>query len=70
MKYGSCTPDSGTSDAIETALFGGGDVITKETGYYMCIAKKSASYIIVASNKDTGGDKTITLTANGIWTGK
>ena len=67
---GSCTPDSGTSDAIETALFGGGDVITKETGYYMCIAKDGASYIIVASNTDNGGDKTLTLTANGIWTGK
>ena len=63
-----CTPDSDTSDDIEEVLFGGGDVISEETGYDMCIAKPDdASYIVVASNKNTGGDKTITMTANGVW---
>ena len=63
-----CTPDSDTSDDIEEVLFGGGDVISEETGYDMCIAKPDdASYIVVASNKNKGGDKTITMTANGVW---
>ena len=63
---GSCDPDSATSDAIEDALFGGGDVITREAGYDMCIAKDGTSYIVTATN----GDKTLTMTANGTWTGK
>ena len=63
---GSCTPDDQTSNDIEDALFGGGDVITKEAGYDMCIAKVGTSYIGTATN----GDKTLTMTANGTWTGK
>ena len=63
---GTCTPDSDTSDAIEANLFGGGDVITKEVGYEMCIAKDGTSYIVTA----TSGDKELTMTANGTWTGK
>ena len=67
-KSDTCTPDSDTSDNIETVLFGGGDVISEETGYYMCIATPDdASYIVIASNKGTGGGKTITMTANGVW---
>ena len=63
-----CIPDIDTSNDIETVLFGGGDVISEETGYYMCISKPDdASYIVIASNKDKGGDKTITMTANGVW---
>ena len=61
-----CGADIDTSDAIEDALFGGGDVITKEAGYDMCIAKDGTSYIVTATN----GDKTLTMTANGTWTGK
>ena len=63
---GSCDPDSSTSDAIEDALFGGGDVITKEVGYEMCIAKNGTSFIVIATN----GDKELTMTANGIVTDK
>ena len=72
-EIGSCSPDIGvppstgaSSIAIEDALFGGGDVITKEAGYDMCIAKDGTSYIVTATN----GDKTLTMTANGTWTGK
>ena len=61
-----CGADNDTSDAIEDALFGGGDVITKEAGYVMCIAADGTSYIV----KATSGDKTLTMTANGTWTGK
>jgi type IV pilus assembly protein PilE len=61
-----CGADNDTSDAIEDALFGGGDVITKEAGYVMCIAADGTSYIVTA----TSGDKTLTMTANGVWTGK
>ena len=63
---GTCTPDSDTSDEIERDLFGGGDIISKDSGYEMCIAKDDTNYIVVASN----GDNTITLTASGVWTGK
>ena len=60
-------PSETSSDDIETALFGGGDIITKESGYNICVAADgTSSYKIIASN----GTKTITLTANGVWTGK
>ena len=59
-----CAPDSGTSDDIETALFGGGDVITENVGYEMCIQAVGTTYMVMASY----GDKTITMTANGAWT--
>jgi type IV pilus assembly protein PilE len=61
-----CSPTSDTSDAIEDALFGGGDVITKEAGYNMCIVADGTSYKVRATN----GDKELTMTANGTWTGK
>ena len=60
---GSCDPDSDTSDAIEDALFGGGDVITNESGYDMCIVADGASYKVTATNSD----KKLTMTANGKW---
>jgi len=61
-----CGATSATSDAIEDALFGGGDVITKEVGYEMCIVKNGTSFIVTATN----GDKELTMTANGIVTDK
>jgi len=61
-----CTPNETSSGLIEDILFGGGDVITKDSGYDMCIKADGTTYMVVASN----GDKTITMTANGIWTGK
>ena len=63
---GSCTPSSDTSDAIETALFGGGDVISEDGGYEMCTAKDGTVYVVVASQG--AGECTITMTANGVWT--
>ena len=59
-------PSEASSKAIEKELFGGGDIITEESGYEVCIAEDGSSYKIIASN----GDKTITLSANGVWTGK
>ena len=58
-----CGADSDTSDEIEDALFGGGDVITNESGYDMCIAAYGASYKVTATNSD----KKLTMTANGKW---
>ncbi len=59
-----CVPDAGTSKAIEDALFGGGDIITTDMGYDMCIYKDDDNaYRIVA----TSGDKEIVLTHNGIY---
>ena len=59
-------PSEASSKAIEKELFGGGDIITKESGYNICVAADGSSYKIIASN----GNKTITLSANGVWTGK
>ena len=63
---GTCTPDNIFSASIETTLFGGGDVISDEGGYEMCIAEDGTSYVIVASAGT--GECTITMTANGAWT--
>ena len=71
---GDCTPDIGVppstgtfSIEIEDTLFGGGDVITRETGYDMCIAKDGTSYIVIATS---GDDKKLIMPANGIVTDK
>ena len=61
-----CTPNSIHSHSIELELFGGGDVITEDVGYEMCIIKYGTTYMVKASN----GEKTLTMTANGVWTGK
>ena len=62
-----CETTEANSNLIEKNLFGGGDIITKESGYNICVASADGtSYTIIASN----GDKTITLSANGVWTGK
>ena len=61
-----CTPNETSSGLIEDILFGGGDVITKDSGYEVCIVEDDTSYIIQATN----GKKTLTMTANGVWTGK
>ena len=62
-----CNPESINSDLIETTLFGGGDVITEDVGYEMCIqAVGTTNYKVIAYN----GKKTITMTANGVWEGK
>ena len=61
-----CGATSATSDAIEDALFGGGDVITKEAGYDMCIDKDGTNYIVRAKS----GDKELTMTADGTFPDK
>ena len=71
-----CSPDLGvplsegkSSKDIEKELFGGGDIITKEAGYDMCIGLDKdggTNYSVTAYN----GEKTLTMSANGIWTGK
>ena len=63
---GSCTPDIDTSPLIEEKLFGGGEVISEESGYEMCTAKDDTNYVVVASQG--AGECTITMTANGVWT--
>ena len=69
----SCSPDIGvppstgtSSIEIEDTLFGGGDVITREAGYDMCIAKDGTSFIVIATN----GDKELTMTADGTFPDK
>ena len=64
-----CETIEKNSDLIETNLFGDGDVITKEAGYEMCIQPDGTTYLIKASDgKDP--PKILTMTANGVWTGK
>ena len=66
--------DDTNSNLIELNLFEGGDVITKEAGYEMCIQPDDTTYLVKASNgkiveKPDGTKvlKLITMTANGVW---
>ena len=63
----SCTPDSSTSNDIETTLFGGGNQIPKEMGYEICIADTgSSNFDIIA--KEISGACELTLSRNGNFT--
>ncbi len=73
-----CTPTTsddagilGTSEKLEIKMFDGGDIITEEMGYWICVAPyKVTSYIVVA---EEGGAETdlerckMTMTANSNW---
>ena len=63
----SCTPSSSNSDAIETALFGGGDQIPKDMGYEICIAAGtgSSNFIIIAKEIKSSNACELTLERNG-----
>ena len=51
-----------TSQGIENNLFDGGDIITEESGYQMCIVEDGSSYKITAeSSRDS-----CTLTMSGV----
>ena len=62
---GVCVMSGMTSDAIETNLMGGGDVIAEGVGYEMCTETSGSGYIIRAND----GATTITLDHNGTWGG-
>ena len=60
----SCTPDSSSSNDIETTLFGGGDQIAKDMGYEICIADTgSSNFNIIA--EEISGDCQLILSRNG-----
>jgi type IV pilus assembly protein PilE len=62
-------PSEDTSAEIETKLFGGGDQISEEVGYEMCIVSSGTSgtsYTIKAALK--GETSSLELTQNGVWT--
>ena len=63
----SCTPSSSNSDAIETALFGGGDQIAKDMGYEICIAAGTglSNFIIIAKEIKSSNACELTLSRNG-----
>ena len=61
-------PSVDTSLEIETDLFGGGDQISKDVGYEMCIISSGTSYIIKALKDGTVGECSLQLTQNGAWT--
>ena len=72
-----CTPTEETSKSIEKKLFDGGDVITSEAGYEMCIQNDDSTYLVKAADGSecelpdgTDIPKIITMTHNGVWTGK
>ena len=63
-----CTPEADTSAEIETILFGGGDQISEEVGYEMCIISSGTnSYTIKALKDGKEGECAIELSQNGIW---
>mgnify|MGYP001305878512 CR=1 FL=1 len=65
-----CTdPSADTSGEIETELFGGGDQISEDVGYEMCIISSgTSSYTIKALKDGTEGECSLELTRNGAWT--
>ena len=50
----SSTCDDLSSQGIENNLFDGGDIITDESGYQMCIVEKGSSYKITAKSSRDG----------------
>ena len=63
-----CEPDfaNGTGDsskAINTNLFDGGEIITAETSWDMCIEEGAGGFVI----KATDGTNQLTLDQNGTW---
>ena len=60
----SCVPTTITSDEIEKRLFSGGDVITTDAGYDMCIYDDGDSGFRIRA---VSGDKEIILTHNGLY---
>ena len=63
----SCDPSGDTSTAINTTLFGEGDVIDDGVGYEMCIYAVGNSYTIKAVEVGVTDSCTIELTQNGAW---
>ena len=70
-----CTPTTtgdsgteGTSEELEREMFDGGDIITEEMGYWICIAPyKMSSYIMVAEEAHADGETQtckMSMTAN------
>ena len=80
MQGDTCDPTEENSNLIEEYLFGDGDVISKETGYEMCIQSDPGGtpYLVKAEDlkaavelsDGTKERKIITMTANGVWTRK
>jgi len=72
---GDCSPSIGqgngaTSRAIEENLFNGGDVITSETRFDMCIQKiadANGTFLIKATNSGNDDATEITLDHTGAW---
>ena len=63
-----CVPSSSTSNNIETILFGGGDQITNDMGYEICIAAGTGSSNFNIIAKEISGACQLTLSRNGNFT--
>ena len=77
----SCTPttisdsgEEGTSEELERKMFEGGDIVTEEMGYWICVAPyKVTSFVIVAiEHNDPSDDEEdppckMSMTANINW---
>ena len=65
----SCTPSSSTSNDIETILFGGGDQISKDMGYEICVASiGSSNFNIIAEEIENESPCQLILSRNGNFT--
>ncbi len=63
-----CEPDAASSAAINDNLFGGGEMITDETGYDMCIeAGATGGFVIKGTNGLSVEPTNITLDSSGVW---
>ena len=65
---GSCSASQETSDAIENALFDGGDIITSKMGFDICVARDGAGFIIKATERKNSEPCEISMNANNVRT--
>ena len=51
-----CTPSEASSNNIETNLFDNADIITKDVGYWVCIAGSGNDFLIMSKNSEDNTD--------------
>ena len=51
-----CTPSEASSNNIETNLFDNADIITKDAGYWVCIAGSGNDFLIMSKNSEDNTD--------------
>ena len=51
-----CTPSEASSNNIEKNLFDNADIITKDAGYWVCVAGSTNDFLIMSKNSEDNTD--------------